>query len=101
MKNKPAKRFQTNQEVKVEIYGHPLDIKAKMKNLSSTGAFLELMKAETLPQQGDLIRITVPLLEVNKVRQLSAEVIWNQGLGFGINFISDELVVDKIMLKSI
>ncbi len=101
MKNKPAKRFQTNQEVKVEIYGHTLDIIAKMKNLSSTGAFLELLKAEMIPQQGDLIRITVPLLEVNKVRQISAEVIWHQGLGFGISFISDDLVVDKLMLKSI
>lgn len=101
MKNKPAKRFNTNQEVKVEIYGHTIDILAKMKNLSSTGAFLELVEAEKIPQQGDLIRLTIPLLEVNKVRRLSAEVVWHQGLGFGINFISDEMVVDKLMLKSL
>jgi len=95
-----ARRFQTLETVHVEVYGRMGTLMARMRNLSSTGAFLELSNGEYIPQNGDFLHVTVNLYSVGKSHSFDAEVVWNRGLGFGVNFIKKEQLLDKMLQKS-
>ncbi len=95
-----AQRFTTLETVHVEVYGRMGTLVARMKNLSSTGALLELSNGEYIPQEGDFLHITVNLSTVGKSHAFDAEVIWNRALGFGINFIKKEQLLDKMLQRS-
>lgn len=94
------KRFYTQEFAHVQVYGRMGNLVSKMKNLSSTGAFLELSQGEYVPQKGDILRVTVHLSTIGKSRAFDAEVIWNKGLGFGLHFIRKEDLIDKMMNRA-
>ena len=100
MSMRSSPRYPTSEEAEVEIYGQMGHFRGKMKNLSLTGALLELEQAARLPQKGDLIRATVDLPHLGKKRTLDAEIIWTQGLGFGICFIKKEELLKRMFDKS-
>lgn len=95
-----AKRFKTNEKAHVEVYGHNGSVNAALRNLSETGAFLEVSKGDYVPRRGDLLNLTVPLTTLQKSHNVAAEVIWSRGLGLGVCFISKDEVLERMMAKS-
>lgn len=61
-----------------------------MSNLSSTGAFFEIVNSEYIPQVGDLICVTINLKDIHKTHVLNGEVIWCNGTGMGVSFIKQK-----------
>lgn len=94
-----AKRFQTNETAVVEVYGRIGMFKAQLKNISQTGAYLEWIDAPYEIAEGDILRLTVHLSEVQKSRNFSAELIWKKSEAGGVCFIMPEEVIDKMMSK--
>jgi hypothetical protein len=96
-----AQRFDTKEVAQIEVYGRTHGkIVARMKNLSTTGAFFELAQSEYVPRQGDMLCVTVHLSSLNRSRIVHAQVVWNRGLGFGAQFmLRDELVTRMITNK--
>ncbi len=95
-----AKRFHTNEFAHVEVYGHVGILNAALRNLSISGAFLEISKGDYVPQKGDLLNLTVKLSTLKKSHNVAAEVIWTQGLGLGITFISKDDILERMMAKT-
>lgn len=95
-----AQRFITQESAQVEVYGHVGIVDALMKNLSMTGAFIQMKKAEYLPQKGDLLNLTVNLDEIKKSHNVDAQVIWSKGTQLGVAFISKDEVLERMMAKS-
>ena len=95
-----AKRFSTNEKAHVEIYGHSGSVYANLRNLSQTGAFLEVSKGNYVPRKGDLLNLTVALTSLQKSHNLAAEVVWSRGLGLGVCFITKDEVLERMMAKS-
>lgn len=95
----PKKRFQTKEPAQIEIYGKFGRIYCKMGNLSKTGAFFEIISSNFMPRQGDLVRITVHLKQLNRVHTMDGEVIWCKGLGLGLMFIKKEELFEKLSTR--
>lgn len=95
-----AQRFKTKEIAHIEVYGHIGTLIAQLKNLSSTGAFLEVSKGDYLPQKGDLLNLTVKLSSLSRTHNVAAEVVWSNGPGLGICFINKEEVLERMMAKS-
>ena len=88
----PARRFLTQELAQIEVFGKAGKVLTKMTNVSVTGAFFEIINSPFMPRKDDLVRITVNLRAVNKTHILDAQVVWNKGLGLGVQFINrDEL----------
>ena len=85
-----AKRHPTQELASLEIQGRNIKINCRMSNLSQTGAFLEIINSNILPKQGDLVRMTVHLRQLNKMHVLVGQVIWCKGLGVGISFLKNK-----------
>ncbi|MBX2987529.1 MAG: PilZ domain-containing protein [Bdellovibrionaceae bacterium] len=94
-----AHRYQTAELVHIEIYGRMGRALARMKNLSSTGAFLELSNGEYVPRKGDLMKATVHLHSLGRSRAVDAEVIWSNGLGFGVSFLKKTELLERMFQK--
>ncbi|MEK2689982.1 PilZ domain-containing protein [Bdellovibrio sp. GT3] len=95
-----AKRFKTKENAKLEVYGHIGNSEAKMRNLSATGAYLEVNHGEYVPRKGDLLNLTVELNSLKRVYNVAAEVIWSNGLGLGICFIHKDDILERMMAKA-
>lgn len=98
--NTNSKRYVTREQAHVEIYGHIGIVSAQLRNLSQTGAFLEIAKGGYVPKKGDLLSLTVKLDTLKKSHNVAAEVIWSKGLGMGICFISKDEVLERMMAKT-
>lgn len=94
-----AKRFVTNETAHIEVYGHIGILKASLKNLSATGAHLEVPPGNYVPQKGDLLNMTVQLSSVRRTHNVTAEVVWTEGIGVGICFINKDQVLERMMAK--
>ncbi|WP_415063282.1 PilZ domain-containing protein [Bdellovibrio sp.] len=94
-----AKRFKTKETAQIEVYGHIGILVASLKNLSQTGAFLEVSLGDYVPQKGDLLNMTVQLGSLQRTHNVTAEVIWSKGLGLGICFINKDEVLERMMAK--
>ena len=95
-----AKRFVTKEKADIEVYGHIGKLGAQLRNLSETGAFLEVSSGDYVPQKGDLLNLTVTLDSLKKTYNLAAEVVWSKGMGMGICFINKEEVLERMMAKA-
>ncbi|HWU45004.1 MAG TPA: PilZ domain-containing protein [Bdellovibrio sp.] len=95
-----AKRYSTNEKAHIEVYGHVGTLGADLKNVSKTGACLEISKGNYLPQKGDLLNLTVTLDKLRKTYSIAAEVIWAEGMGLGICFINKDEVLERMMAKA-
>lgn len=95
-----AKRFLTKERAHIEVYGHIGILEAELKNLSITGAFLEVSQGNYVPQKGDLLNMTVKLGSLQRTHNMAAEVVWSKGLGLGICFINKDQVLERMMAKS-
>ncbi|OFZ31554.1 MAG: hypothetical protein A2622_02935 [Bdellovibrionales bacterium RIFCSPHIGHO2_01_FULL_40_29] len=96
----PPKRYQTKEHAQIEVYGRMGKIYCRLTNLSTTGAFLEIINSKYMPKQGDLIHVSVILRQLNKTHTLDAEIIWCKGLGLGISFVRKEQLFEKLTART-
>ncbi len=94
-----ARRFTTHEIATIEVFGRMETLHGTMKNLSRSGCFLELTKGEYIPQEGDCVRIILPLKTLNKTRNMFGQVVWKKGLGFGLSFIKKEDISKKMLSR--
>lgn len=97
--NKPslaAQRFQTQEPARVEVYGKTEAFLCKMSNLSTSGALLEILSSENMPEVGDLICVTISLRHLNKTHVLNGEVIWRKNQNMGVAFITHKALLQKL-----
>lgn len=95
-----AKRYTTKEKAQLEVYGHIGTLVANVRNLSQTGAFLEVSYGDYVPQKGDLLNMTVKLDSLQREHNVAAEVVWSKGLGLGVCFINKDDVLERMMAKS-
>lgn len=93
-------RFPTSELAFVEAYGKKGSFKVLMKNISQTGAYFEWLDTPAF-KQGDLLRVTVYLSQINKNRQFSAELVWQKDAGCGVCFVKPEEVVERMLTKGV
>jgi hypothetical protein len=91
-----SKRYLTKESARFEFYGKKEVLFCRMNNLSSTGAFFELLNPVFIPRVGDLVRVTVNLKKLNKTHVVNGEVVWLKGLGLGLSFIKQKDLFDKL-----
>ena len=93
----PAPRLPLQMKVEFrKSYSRQGD-KGILKNISLTGAFLETKNSGLCPQDKLTIRFQVS----GREREIKAQVIWNNGVGCGIQFQPfnnrDVQIVDDLM----
>lgn len=93
-------RYITDEQAFLEIYGRMGTLTAQMKNLSQTGAFLEVLKGDYIPKKGDLVRVTIPLETVGRTHSVNAEVIWGKSMGVGVCFLNHQDTMTKMLSRS-
>ncbi|MFZ4404428.1 MAG: PilZ domain-containing protein [Pseudobdellovibrionaceae bacterium] len=93
-------RFETQEKASLEVYGQNLHLSALLKNLSETGAFIELSDNHNVTKKGSLLRVTVFLDSLQKERVINAEVIWKNGSSLGLKFLSKKDIVNKMLARS-
>ena len=91
-----ARRFVTQELAHIEIYGKNGRILTKMGNLSSTGAFFEVLSPNFSVKKGDIARVTINLRSLNRVHVVDCEVVWAKGLGVGVTFLKREELQEKL-----
>lgn len=96
----PAQRYETSEIAHVEVYGRMGRVAARLKNVSSTGACIQLTSGTYRPNKGDLVRATVHLPQLGRSRAVDGEVIWSRGAGFGICFINKTSLLEKLFQQS-
>lgn len=96
-----SERYETKETAHIEVYGrHHGKMVARIKNISTSGAFFELSHTEYVPRPGDMLCVTVHLATLKKSHVVHAQVIWGRGLGFGAQFVGkDELVTKMLQVK--
>jgi hypothetical protein len=94
-----AKRFDTKEQAQFEIYGQTGTIEASLKNLSTTGAFLEFSSGSYSPKKGDLLNLTIRLESLKKDHIVAAEVVWTNDAGIGICFVQRDEILERMMAK--
>lgn len=95
-----TERHQTQERAYLEIFGRMGTLIAELKNLSTTGAFLEIIQGDYIPQKGDLIRVTVPLETLGRTHSVNAEVVWGKSLGVGVSFLNRQETMTKMLTRN-
>lgn len=93
-----AKRFSTKEKANIEIYGGEMRYEAHLSNVSQTGALLNWTGRAPV-KKGDLVRISIPLHEINKHKSMSAEVVWTKTYESGVEFIPPDQVIARVIGK--
>lgn len=94
-----SQRFNTVETAHIEVYGRMGQLVGVIKNISKTGALVELTRGEYIPTNGDLVQMTIHLQSIRKTHYKDAQVIWNNGLSFGVRFVSKTDVLEKLFKK--
>jgi hypothetical protein len=95
----PKKRYSTKETAQIAVYGRSGKINCQMGNISKTGAFFEIVTSNFMPRQGDLVRITIFLKQLNKVRTVDGEVVWCRGKGMGLMFLKKDELFTKLSAR--
>lgn len=94
-------RFQTDQEVLVVSDFKPGQLKANLRNLSLSGAFIEAPTNGMSLEKDDIIRVEISMAK-EKRYQFDAKVVWVRGrtggdFGFGVRFIDKDEVYNTLL----
>ena len=100
MDNQVAERHLTSEIARVQVYGRLGNMVAKLKNISTTGSFFELVNGDYVPRQGDFIHVNIQLHSVGRTHNFDAEVAWSGALGFGVSFVKKDQLLMKMMQKN-
>ena len=95
----PAPRIPLQFDVGIRRSYARREEKGCLKNISLTGAFLELSSADKKIEPNDKLLIT--LLVSGRERQIPAHVVWKSAIGCGVKFLPnnnrDIQIVDDLM----
>ncbi len=92
-----SKRYRTYAKVRCQKYGSGTGALMILKNVSKSGARLNLITAASEFLKGDILRLIVELDAVNSSRVINAEVIWSREGALGVSFLTPEKVVSKLL----
>lgn len=95
-----SERFATHEKVEIQIYGQGTQLQAVLKNLSRTGAGLEILSDHQGLQKGDLVSLTIELSSLSKTHNVDAEVIWSNESVVGVNFMKQSEVFSKMIFRA-
>jgi hypothetical protein len=96
-----AERYPTKEKAEIEIYGKSGNIIARIKDISQTGACLQLLEHEASAlNKGDLVCMKVILRALKKEHRVNAQVVWSEGRQSGIQFLTSDQLVEKMMIRS-
>lgn len=90
-------RFKAYAKVRCQKYGSGLSCLMILKDVSKTGARLNLLTSVADFFKGDILRLVVELESVHKNRVVNAEVIWTKGGALGVSFLHPDLVVNRLL----
>jgi hypothetical protein len=94
-------RYRTYAKVRCQKYGAGTGSLMILKNVSRSGALLNLITATSEFLRGDILRLVVELDSVNSARTVNAEVIWSKGGAVGVSFLMPDAVVTKLLSRSL
>lgn len=83
-----AKRYQTNEQVSIQIVGKLSYFSARIENLSETGAALQMMSGSFLFTKRTLLKLTLNLGSIGKSYEIFAKVVWIKNTLVGVKFIN-------------
>jgi hypothetical protein len=95
-----SERYTTHENVQIQIYGQGTFLTAVLKNLSRTGAGLEILDAVRPLKKGDLVSLTIELKSLSKTHNLDAEVVWSQDKIAGVAFMKAGDVITRMIYKT-
>jgi hypothetical protein len=104
IKQRQHTRFPADQNGTMNKMGAAEKFPARVLNLSKGGAYIEYAEIELKPQ--DVIKISIPLDKISKVRTVSARVLWvAEGIGAkhsgaGIEFMNDDEAYLSLLEKT-
>ncbi len=101
------KRYHTNQRVLLETISQGVTLDSSMYNLSKGGAYCEFDPEEQLKLViGDIVKLSVPLNEMEKRHALSAKVVWTTPKGrysgrngIGLKFVNADDLYRQLLGK--
>ncbi len=93
-------RYRTYAKVRCQKYGSGSASLMILKNISKTGARLNLITSTSEFIKGDILRLVVELDSVNRYRIVNAEVVWSKGGALGVNFLHPDIVVSKLLNRN-
>jgi len=96
-KIRTSKRFQAYARVRCQKYGSGSGALMILKNISKSGARLNLITAASEFFKGDIIRLVVELDAVSRNRTVNAEVVWSRDGSLGVSFLTPENVVSRLL----
>ncbi len=89
-------RFRTYAKVRCHKYGSGYGAMMVLKNISKSGARLNLVTSASQFLKGDILRLVVELDTVNRNHVVNAEVVWSKEGALGVSFLSSK---HEIMTK--
>lgn len=89
-----AKRFKANMISEIQVHGQEGNLLGFMRNVSSSGALLEIFEGDYVPQRGDILHIS------NEIQDLDAEVVWSRSEGFGVCFLDRAELQERLMNRT-
>lgn len=97
------RRFPTNEQMIINVFGKNQIAEGRMINLSRGGASV-LLDTNLDIETKDLLRLTVNLNEAGKVHNISAEVVWVRNepslCSMGIAFLDQQEWYNRIVARS-
>jgi|JI6StandDraft_1071083.scaffolds.fasta_scaffold173155_2 hypothetical protein len=99
-KRSPSLRYATQETAHIEVYGQLGHTMGEMRNVSKTGALLKIPSASKTLALGDVVHVTVHLHSLRKTHFLHAEVVWNIGESFGIQFVRKDNLLEKVLSRT-
>lgn len=103
VKQQIYRRFNTNQNVRIEVYPEGELVDSTMTNLSKGGAKFTLNK-EALVHIGDVVRVNVSLNQVHRKYDMHGQVIWHkqkqndkESNELGIKFLNGDEIYSNLM----
>lgn len=89
-------RFRAYAKVRCHKYGSGYRAMMVLKNISKSGARLNLITTASQFLKGDILRLVVELDSVNRNHVVNAEVVWSKEGALGVSFLSSK---HEIMTK--
>lgn len=90
-------RYRAYAKVKCQKYGSGYGALMILKNISKSGARLNLITAASQFFKGDLLRLIVELEGVKRNHIVNAEVVWSKEGALGVSFLTP----DNFMIKNL
>lgn len=93
----PEPRYRTYAKVRCQKYGAGLVSLMVLKNISKSGAKLNMISIQQEFQKGDILRMVIELDTIGRSRTVNAQVVWSQSGALGVSFLHPDDVVSRLL----